>query len=86
MQWAIKGFTGDLSGILHIQANQTLRMTSNVANSVDQKLPMGFNVYSKGDVQLPQSMFIDGIKVFVAGSISGAHNVTVGNKGKLVLR
>jgi hypothetical protein len=86
LQGIIRGFTGDRSGILHIQGNQTLRMTSNSADAGDQKLPLGVNVYSKGDVQLPESMFIDGIKVIVAGSISGAHNVTVGNKGKLVLR
>lgn len=86
IQWAIRTFTGDLSGILHIQAHQSLKMTSGGGSANGQKLPLGVNVYRQGDVQLPENLFIDGIKVIVAGSVSGAHNVTVGNQGKLVLR
>lgn len=86
IHWGIRTFTGDLSGILHIQANQSLKMTSGGVLSNIQKLPLGVNVYSRGDVQLPENMYIDGIKVIVAGSVSGAQNVIVGNEGKLVLR
>lgn len=86
IQWAIRGFTGDLSGILHIQEKQSLKMTSSGGSANGEKLPLGVNVYRRGDVQLPENLFIDGIKVIVAGSVSGAHNVTIGNKGKLVLR
>lgn len=86
IQWAIKGFTGDLSGILHIQENQRLTMTSSGASAKGQRFPLGVNVYPRGDVKLPENLFIDGVKVIVAGSVSGAHNVTIGNEGKLVLR
>ena len=69
-----------------MQENQELKMTLS-DNSGDQpELLWGVNVYPKGDLKLPQTLFIDGIKMIVAGSLTGAHNVTVGNKGKLILR
>lgn len=87
IRWDIGGIRGDRSGILHVRANQELKMTLSDSQGQQQpELLWGVNVYPRGDLKLPHNLVLDGIKMIVAGSLSGAQNVTVGNKGKLILR
>lgn len=84
IQWNIGGIIGDRTGMLHVFEKQTLHMTLKDGKQPD--LLWGINTYSRADIKLPQNLFIDGIKMIVSGSVSGAYNVTVGNKGRLILR
>ena len=86
VRWDIGGIRGDRSGFLHVRANQELKMTLSDSQGQQPELLWGVNVYARGDLKLPHNLVIDGIKMIVAGSLSGAQNVTVGNKGKLTLR
>lgn len=86
IRWDIGGILGDRSGIVHVRPNQELKLTSDSQQLQQPELLWGVNVYPRGDLQLSQNLFVDGIKIIVAGSLSGAQNVTVGNKGKLILR
>ena len=86
VRWDIGGIRGDRSGILHVRANQELKMTLSDGQGQQPELLWGVNVYPRGDLKLPHNLVVDGIKMIVAGSLSGAQNVTVGNKGKLILR
>ena len=86
VRWDVGGIVGDRSGILHVMAHQELMMTLSDSDGQQPELLWGVNVYPKGDLKLPDNLVIDGIKMIVAGSLSGARNVTVGNKGKLILR
>ena len=86
LRWDSRGIRGDRSGILHVRANQELQMTLSDGSGQQPELLWGINVYPRGDLQLPHKLVVDGIKMIVAGSLSGAQNVTVGNKGKLILR
>ena len=86
IRWDVGGIRGDRSGILHVQENQALRMRLADSSGFQPELLWGVNVYPKGDLKLPAELFIDGIKTIVAGSLTGADNVTIGNKGKLILR
>lgn len=86
VRWDIGGIRGDRSGILHVRANQELKMTLSDSQGQQPELLWGVNVYARGDLKLPHNLVVDGIKMIVAGSLSGAQNVTVGNKGKLILR
>lgn len=84
IQWDVGGIKGDRSGILHVFENQRLQM--NLEENRQPDLLWGVNAYSRADVKLPQNLFIDGIKMIISGSVSGAHNVVVGNNGRLILR
>ena len=86
VRWDIGGISGDRSGILHVRANQELKMTLSDSQGQQPELLWGVNVYPRGDIKLPHKLVVDGIKMIVAGSLSGAQSVTVGNKGKLILR
>ena len=86
LRWEIGGIQGDRSGILHVRANQKLRMTTASNDGSQPELLWGVNVYSRGDLTMPANLVIDGIKIIEAGSLSGAHNVTVGKGGKFILR
>ena len=86
VRWDIGGIRGDRSGILHVRANQELQMTLSDSQGQQPELLWGVNVYPRGDLKLPHKLVVDGIKMIVAGSLSGAQSVTVGNKGKLILR
>ena len=86
IRWDVRGILGDRSGIVHVRPNQELKLTSDSQQQQQPELLWGVNVYPRGDLQLSQNLFVDGIKMIVAGSLSGAQNVTVGNKGKLILR
>ena len=85
IRWDVAGIFGDRSGILHVRPNQELKMTSD-SQQQQPELLWGVNVYPRGDLKLSQDLVVDGIKMIVTGSLSGAQNVTVGNKGKLILR
>lgn len=84
IQWDVGGILGDRSGILHVFENQKLKITLEANNK--QELLWGVNAYSRADVKLPETLSIDGIKMIISGSVSGAQNITVGNNGKLILR
>ena len=86
LRWDVGGIRGDRSGILHVQANQELKMSLPDGREQQPDLLWGVNVYPRGDLKLPNKLVIDGITMIIAGSLSGAQNVTVGNKGKLILR
>lgn len=86
LRWEIGGIQGDRSGILHVRANQKLKMTTSSSDGSQPELLWGVNVYSRGDLTMPENLVIDGIKIIEAGSLSGANNVTVGRGGKFVLR
>lgn len=86
VRWDIGGIRGDRSGILHVRANQELQMTLSDNQGQQPELLWGVNVYPRGDLKLPHKLVVDGIKMIVAGSLSGAQSVTVGNKGRLILR
>lgn len=86
LRWEIKGIQGDRSGILHVRANQKLKMTTSTSDGNQPGLMWGVNVYERGDLTMPENLVIDGIKVIESGSLSGANNVTVGNGGKFILR
>lgn len=85
-RWGVGGIRGDRSGILHVRANQGLQMTLSDSQGQQPELLWGVNVYPRGDLKLPHNLVVDGIKMIVAGSLSGAQSVTVGNKGRLTLR
>lgn len=84
--WDVGGSIGDRTGIMHVRENQQLEMTLKNTDGHQPDLLWGVNVYKKADVKLPENLVIDGIKMIVAGSISGAQNITIGNNGKLILR
>lgn len=86
VRWDIGGIRGDRSGILHVRANQELQMTLSDSQGQQPELLWGVNVYPRGDLKLPHNLVVDGIKMIVAGSLSGAQSVTVGNNGRLILR
>ena len=86
LRWNVGGIRGDRSGILHVQANQELKMSLPDGREQQPDLLWGVNVYPRGDLTLPNKLVINGITMIVAGSLSGAQNVTVGNNGKLILR
>lgn len=84
--WDVGGIIGDRTGIMHVRQNQRLKMTVENADGQQPELLWGVNVYKRADVAFPKKLVIDGIKMIVAGSISGAQNITIGTNGKLVLR
>jgi len=86
VRWDIRGIRGDRSGIVHVRSNQELQMTLSDSLGQQPELLWGVNVYPRGDLKLPHKLVVDGIKMIVAGSLSGAQSVTVGNKGRLILR
>lgn len=76
--------SGDRTGIFHVTEDQKLRFSFEGKN--DLELLWGVNVYAKGDLSMSTNLVVYGIKIIVAGSLSGAQNITVGDKGKLILR
>lgn len=86
VRWDIRGIRGDRSGIVHVRANQELQMTLSDSQGQQPELLWGVNVYPRSDLKLPHKLVVDGIKMIVAGSLSGAQSVTVGNEGRLILR
>lgn len=82
----VKKISGDRTGIFHVAESQTLQLSFDEKNRKELELLWGVNVYPKGDLSMTTNLVVNGIKIIVAGRLSGAHNVTVGDKGKLILR
>ena len=78
--------SGDRSGIFHVVQNQKLKLSFEGEGGKEPELLWGVNVYPKGDLSMSTNLVVYGIKIIVAGSLSGARNVTVGDNGRLILR
>jgi len=71
---------GDRTGAIHISKNQVMDLER---EHID--LPFSVHVYKDGFLGLSQDTHVDGVDIFLSGTLAHIKNLTLFNKGKLWL-